>query len=84
MEHLGTCLQSACERGKSHRHDHEFLQVDIIVGMSTPVQDIHHGDWQGRPRSPPQFCEILIERDTGLLGTRPSIGHRHSQDRVRS
>jgi hypothetical protein len=42
VEHLGPHPQRLPERGRPQRHDHEFLKIDIIVGMFAPVEDVHH------------------------------------------
>ena len=39
---LHSHLQSAGERIRTTRHDHEFLNIDIVVRMLTTVEHIHH------------------------------------------
>jgi hypothetical protein len=43
VEHLGTHAKSLGKASGTHRKDHEFLDIDVVVGMLAPVQDVHHG-----------------------------------------
>ena len=43
MEHFGSHPEGFGKRCSSDGHDHEFLEVDPVVGMGTAVQDVHHG-----------------------------------------
>jgi hypothetical protein len=36
-----------------HGHDHEFLNVDRVVGMLAAVDDVHHRHRQHRAEVPP-------------------------------
>ena len=46
MENFGTHLQCLTETAGANGHDHKFLEVDAVIGMRTPIQDVHHGDWK--------------------------------------
>ena len=48
------------------RHDHELLNIDIVVGMSAAVDDIHH---RQRKFFGVAAADILIERQAGLFGS---------------
>ena len=80
MEHLGTHAQGLGEARCLHRHDHEFLDVDRIVGVGAPVDDVHHRHRQHRRLAP---ADVAVERQAAFhrrgLGNR----QRHAQDRVR-
>src|SRR5712692_5263092 len=54
LEHAFQCVEdfhSPAQRfGKrlgADGHDHEFLEVDVVVGVSTTVEDVHHWSRQG-------------------------------------
>ena len=51
-------------------HDHEFLDVHVVVRMGTAVQDVHHGNRQFLGVDPAQ---ILIQRQAD--GQSRSLGH---------
>ena len=44
MEDLGAVAQRFTEAWCTHREDHEFLQIDTVVGVLTTIDDIHHRD----------------------------------------
>ena len=45
---------ASAKRGGADRHDHEFLEVDRIVGMGAAVEDVHHRHrQQSRAETPP-------------------------------
>mmetsp|Transcript_89452 Transcript_89452/g.253429 ORF Transcript_89452/g.253429 Transcript_89452/m.253429 type:complete len:273 (-) Transcript_89452:472-1290(-) len=43
--HLGPHLQSLLERPCSRRCDHELLHRQLVSGMLTSVDDVHHRNW---------------------------------------
>ena len=47
MEDLSAHTQGLRERARAHWHDHEFLDIDTVVGVLTTIDDVHHGYWQG-------------------------------------
>ena len=63
------------------RDDHEFLEVDVVVGMRAAVQDVHHrhGQQAGRDAS-----QVPIERQMERGRRRAGCGHRNGQDGVRA
>ena len=76
---LGAPAQRLGERLGTHRHDHEFLEVDVVVGMHAAVEDVHHRRGQQvRIRA----ANVLVERKTGFLGCRASGCQRNAQDGV--
>ena len=42
VEDFGAATQSFAERFCSDRHDHEFLDVQAVVGMFAAVDNVHH------------------------------------------
>ncbi len=63
----------------AHRHDHEFLEVDRIVGMHAAIDDVHHRHGQQRRLRP---ADIAIERLSACIGFGLGRGHRHAEDGV--
>jgi hypothetical protein len=53
-----------------------ILDVDRIVGMLSPIDDVHHGHRQDACRS---SADIAKERLTGGLGRCFGNGQRHSE-----
>ena len=47
MEYLRAHAQGVLPALGPHRHDHELLDVHIVGGVGTAVEDVHHGDGQG-------------------------------------
>ena len=43
VEHLGAHAQAFGERVRTDRHDHELLDVDGVVSVGAPIDDVHHG-----------------------------------------
>ena len=46
------------ERGRANRHDHEFLEVNVVVGMHAAVQDVHHRRGQ---HMRPDAADVLVQ-----------------------
>ena len=49
LEHvvgLGSPAQGLREAGSADRHDHELLEVHVVVGVGTTVEHVHHGNGQ--------------------------------------
>jgi len=72
LEHLGTAAQCFAEGLRADRHDHEFLDVQIVVGVRAAVDDIHH---RHRHLHRAGTTEIAIQRQAGFFRRR--LGHRH-------
>jgi len=52
-------------RRTADRHDHEFLDVDRIVGMRPAIDDVHH---RNRQHVRTRTADIAVERQMGRLG----------------
>ena len=61
------------------RHDHEFLEVDRVVGMGAAIDDVHHRHRQGAGRG---AADIFVERQAGGLGRGLGDGERDAEDSV--
>ena len=76
---LGAPAQRLGERLGAHRHDHELLEVDVVVGMHAAVEDVHHRRGQDMAV---HAANILVQRKTGGLGSGLGAGQGHAQDGV--
>ena len=76
---LGAPTQALGKARGAHRHDHELLEVDVIVGMHAAVEDVHHGRGQ---QMGVDAAQVLVQRKTRRLGSGAGDGQRHAQDGV--
>jgi hypothetical protein len=53
VEDLGTHAHGVAHAFGADRHDHEFLDVDRVVGMRAAIDDVHHRHRQDRALAPP-------------------------------
>ena len=72
MENLGAAAQGFAETAGAHRQDHEFLDIEVVVGMRAAIDHIHH---RHRHLHRAGTTKIAIKRQAGLLGS--GLGHRH-------
>ena len=79
VEHFGAHAHRLGEARRADRHDHEFLEVDRIVGMHAAIDDVHHRHGQQRRLRP---ADIAIERHALRGGLGLGRGHRHAEDGV--
>ena len=63
---------------RADRHDHEFLDVDRVVGMLAAIDDVHHRHRQDARRC---AADIAIQRLAGGFGRGLGDGQRHAEDR---
>ena len=81
MVDLDAPLQCFVEAGGADRGDHEFLDVDVRVGMGSAVEDVHHRHGHDvRVRSAEVAVEGQISRDSCGAG----YGQRGAEHRVRT
>ena len=69
---------SAKRRG-ADRHDHEFLEVDRVVGVRAAVDDVHH---RHRQHARLRAADVAVERQARGLGRGLGDGQRDAEDRV--
>ena len=67
MKNLRAHPQCFREGRRPERHDHEFLEVDRVVGMHAAVDDIHH---RHRQEMGVGAADIPVERQRGGVGRR--------------
>ena len=76
---LGAPTQALGKARGAHRHDHELLEVDVVVGMHTAVKDVHHRRGQ---QVGVDAAQVLVQRQARRLGSGAGDGQRHAQDGV--
>ncbi len=81
VEHLGAHADRVTDVGGADRHDHEFLDVDGVIGVLTTVDDVHHRNGQNAGRGAANIAE---QRLSGEFGGRLGTGQRDAKDRVRA
>jgi hypothetical protein len=59
MKDLRANAQRLAKRGRAKRHDHELLQIDLVVGVGTAVDHVHLRDGQLHLAG---AAEVSIER----------------------
>ena len=82
LEHvvgLGAPPQRLAERHRADRHDHELLQVHVVVGVHAAVEDVHHGDGQHVGVGP---AHVAVQGQLELVGRGPGHRQRHAEDGV--
>ena len=57
--------------GAVDRHDHEFLNVDWVVGVLTAVDDVHH---RHRQRARRRTADVTVKRQAAGIGCGLCIG----------
>ena len=63
----------------AERHDHEFLEVDRVVGVHAAIDDVHHRHRQDPRRG---AADIAVERQLVRGGRRLGDGERHAENGV--
>ena len=79
VEDLGGHAESLPERVGAHRHDHEFLDVHVVVGVLAAVEDVghRHGDVMGD-----DAADVPVKGKLHRLRGRLGAGERDAEDRV--
>ena len=67
VEHLGAHAQRFREGGGPDRDDHEFLDVEVVVRVRPPVDDVHERDGKGLGA---RAAEVAVEGQGVRLGGR--------------
>ena len=79
VEDFRAPAHGVAQRRRADRHDHEFLEVDRVVGMRAAIDDVHH---RHRQHVRVRAADIAVERQAG--GFRRGLGdrQRHAEDGV--
>ena len=62
-----------------NRHDHEFLDIDVVIGMSTAIEDVHH---RNRQFLSVDTAQILVQGQTGIFSGCFGAGKADAQDGI--
>ena len=79
VEDFRAAAQRFGEARSPHGEDHEFLEIDRVVGVHAAVDDVHHRHRQGPRRG---AADIAIERHVEGFGRRLGAGQRDAEDGV--
>ena len=79
MEDFDAPTQGLGEAGRADGHDHELLEVDVVIGMGAAVEDVHHGHRESVGAPAP---EKAVQRESVFGGGGPRYGHGHGEDGV--
>ncbi|AAQ61119.1 probable phosphopyruvate hydratase [Chromobacterium violaceum ATCC 12472] len=79
VEDLGAHAQRFAEGLRAHRDDHEFLDVQGIVGVLAAVDHVHHRHRQGHRAS---AAQVAVQRQAGVFGGGAGHGHGDRQHGV--
>ena len=79
MEYFRADTQGVMEGFRPEGHDHEFLDIQIVGGMRTAVDDVHHGR---RHDFGVDAAEILIQRQTEKFGGGAGSGKGNAEHGV--
>ncbi|OIQ73058.1 hypothetical protein GALL_453100 [mine drainage metagenome] len=79
VEDFGAHADRLADVVRADRHDHEFLNVDRVVGMFAAVDDVHHRQRQDARRG---AADVAVERLRGEIGGGFGHGERDAQNGV--
>ena len=79
MEHLGAAAQGLPEGGSGDGHDHELLDLHVVGGVGTAVEDVHHGHGQ---LLGVHAADVVIQAGAQALGSGLGAGQRGAQNGV--
>ena len=79
MKNFRAASQRFGETAESYRLYHEFLDIDIVVGVLTAVENIHHGHRHAHLRFACQGVDMLKQRLLLANRSRLTSRERHRQ-----
>ncbi|MNV57135.1 hypothetical protein D3C71_1494510 [compost metagenome] len=79
MEDFSAGTQRFFEARSANRQDHEFLYVDVVVGMSAAVHDVHH---RNRKLLSVESAQVSVQRHIQINSGSAGYSHGYSQDGV--
>ena len=81
MKDFGAVAHRFLKRRSPCRNNHEFLQVEVVVGVRTAVDDVHH---RHRKLHGTHAAEIAVKGEPRLFGRSARHGHRDGENGVRA
>ncbi len=79
VEDLDAHAEALGEGGRAHGHDHELLEVHVVVRVLAAVEDVHHRHGQHVGGG---AAEVAVEREAALVRRRVGVGEGDGQDGV--
>ena len=79
MKDLGAAAKRFAESRQTGRDNHEFLDVEVVVGMSAAVHNVHHRNGQ---RKAVDAAEITIQRKSAFFSSCACYRQGNSQNGV--
>jgi hypothetical protein len=79
VEDLGAPAQRLGEARRADRHDHELLEVDVVVGVLAAVEDVHH---RHRQHVRVGAADVAVERQAERVGGGLGDRQRDAEDGV--
>ena len=79
VEYFGAHAQRFVKVGRTYGHDHEFLEVDGVVGVGAAVDDVHHRHGQACALG---AADVAVERLAAGFGGGLRGGQRHAENGV--
>ena len=76
VEHLGAVAHRLAEARGPHGNDHQFLQVEVVVGVRAAVHHVHH---RHRQLHAAHAAEVAVQGQARLFGRRAGHGHGNGQ-----
>ena len=64
---------------RANGHDHEFLEIDGVIGMRATIDDVHHRDRQNTRRG---ATDITVERQSARIRSRLCNSQRHAENGI--
>ena len=78
---FGAPTQALGKRFSANRHNHEFLEVNVVVSMHAAVENVHHGR---RQHMGIRTANVAIQRQLARLGSSTCASERSAQNGVRT
>ena len=79
MEHLSTHTDSLLLGRSTHRTDHELLECDRRIRVSTTIDDVHHRNRKGVSIA---TANVAIQWDMEILSSSMSHSQRNTEDGI--
>ena len=79
MEYLCTAAQSLAEGRSGNRHDHEFLNLNVVGSVCAAVEDVHHRHRQGLSVA---AADVVVQRQAQSLCSSLGNSQGYAEDSV--
>ena len=79
MKHLAAIAHRFAKTRRTHRNDHQLLQVEVVVCMRAAIDHIHH---RYRHLHRARAAEVAVQRQARLFRCSARHRHAHGERRV--